>query len=148
MRRIVVGIDGSTSSREALRLAVHEAALRGDTVRVVNAWHVPTAMYAGGFAPTVDPSLFEDNAKTVLATELAALGTAAEGVTIEGATREGPAAEVLLDEAQGADLLVVGSRGLGGFAGLLLGSISQQCVHHATCPVLIAREPATTATTA
>jgi nucleotide-binding universal stress UspA family protein len=67
-------------------------------------------------------------------------------VTIEGATREGPAAQVLLDETQGADLLVVGSRGLGGFSGLLLGSVSQQCVHHATCPVLIAREPAPAAT--
>ena len=142
MRRIVVGIDGSPSSRQALRLAIHEAAFRGDTVRAVTAWHIPSMAYANGFAPVVDPSLYKDNASKVLDTELAALGTASEGVTIERATPEGPAAQVLLDEAEGADLLVVGSRGLGGFSGLLLGSVSQQCVHHAPCPVLVARGPA------
>ncbi len=141
MRKIVVGIDGSPSSREALRLAVHEAALRGDTVRAVAAWHVPTVAYGNGFAPVVDVSLFEQNAQKVLETELAALGEATEGVTIEHVAREGLPAHVLLEESEGADLLVVGSRGLGGFKGLLLGSVGQQCVHHATCPVLIAREP-------
>jgi nucleotide-binding universal stress UspA family protein len=142
MPNIVVGIDGSPSSRQALRLAVQEAARRGDVVRAVTAWHVPVMTYANGFAPMIDASVFKDNAKRLLDAELAALGTAAEGVTIQGTTREGSAAQVLLDEAQGADLLVVGSRGLGGFSGLLLGSVSQQCVHHATCPVLIARDPA------
>ena len=141
MRQIVVGIDGSPSSRQALRLAVQEAAFRGDVVRAVTAWHVPVMTYADGFAPIVDPSLFEDNAKRLLEAELAAFGAAPEGVTIEGTTQEGSAAQVLLDEAEGADLLVVGSRGLGGFRGLLLGSVSHHCVHHATCPVLVARDP-------
>jgi nucleotide-binding universal stress UspA family protein len=59
----------------------------------------------------------------------------------EGIAVEGQAADVLLQEAQDADLLVVGNRGRGGFASLLLGSVSQQVVHHASCPVIIVREP-------
>jgi nucleotide-binding universal stress UspA family protein len=62
-------------------------------------------------------------------------------VAIEEVTTEGPAAEVLVDAAEGADLLVVGSRGHGGFAGVMLGSVSQQCAQHASCPVVIVRSP-------
>ena len=67
------------------------------------------------------------------------IATVAPGVTFKGVTHEGPAAKVLLEASEGADLLVVGSRGLGGFSGLLLGSVSQQCSLHAHCPVVIVR---------
>jgi len=69
------------------------------------------------------------------------LGGADPGVPVERSVVEGPAAQVLLRAAAGADLLVLGSRGRGGFAGLLLGSVSQQCAHHAPCPLVIVRRP-------
>jgi len=75
----------------------------------------------------------------VLERALEDAGDAAAGLDVESVVREGAPAGVLLDEAQDAELLVVGSRGLGGFRGLLLGSVSQQCTHHAPCPVVIVR---------
>ena len=105
MKTIVVGIDGSAGSVRALEFALAEARLRGASVKAVEVWHVPAAVYSGGgLAPVV---------------------------------REGQPADVLCAEAGGAKLLVVGSRGLGGFRGLLLGSVGQQCAHHARCPVVI-----------
>jgi nucleotide-binding universal stress UspA family protein len=78
--------------------------------------------------------------------EKATAGLAAEGVEIECRAVEGGAPEVLIAAADEADLLVVGSRGHGGFAGLLLGSVSQQCAHHARCPVVIVHAPTPAAT--
>jgi nucleotide-binding universal stress UspA family protein len=136
---IVVGVDGSESARAALRFALEEAGLRGATVRAVAAWHVPVAAYGDAFMPP-NPDLLSDlepRARKELEGALAEAGEQAAGVEIEQVVREGPPARVLLDEADKADLLVVGSRGLGGFRGLLLGSVSQQCSHHAPCPVVI-----------
>jgi nucleotide-binding universal stress UspA family protein len=141
---IAVGVDGSSCSREALRFAVDEARLRNAALRVVTAWHVPPMAYSGGFAPVVDPREYEEYAETVGVQALAALREETEGVDVERVTREGQAAQVLLEEARGADLLVVGSRGRGGFAGLLLGSVSQQVAHHASCPVAIVHERSAT----
>ena len=141
MGTIVVGVDGSSGSREALRFAVEEARLRNAALRVVTAWHVSPMAYSGGFAVPVDPHDFEESAKAVGKEALASLREETVGVVVERLAKEGQAAQVLLQEARGADLLVVGSRGHGGFAGLLLGSVSQQVAHHASCPVVIVGEP-------
>ena len=141
---IVVGVDGSRHAQAALVRAADEARSRGARLRVVTAWHLPALAYAGAFgsAAALDPRGFEEAARVTLAQAVGALGPAAEGLEIETRLRKGHPADVLVEEASGADLLVVGSRGLGGFAALLLGSVSHQCAQHARCPVLIVRDPA------
>ena len=142
MSRIVVGVDGSPEAKEALRWAVEEARLRGAALRVVHAWEFPLgavgpgvpALYNGEFLQTLrlDAEQLVDRL----------LAETDPGATIiETAVVEGPAAQTLIAAAEGAELLVVGSRGRGGFTGLLLGSVSQQCAHHAPCPVVIVRAP-------
>ena len=139
--RIVVGVDGSPSSRAALRWAVGQAALTGGAVHAVMAWHVPVALSRSVWAPiSVDEwdNLVEDTHKAldaVISEEVQP--TDRHWVTTH--VVNGHPAEVLLDAADDADLLVVGSRGHGGFADALLGSVGQYCVHHAHCPVLIMR---------
>ena len=137
MSTIVVGVDGSAGARVALEFALHEARLRGADLRVVAAWEIPAIAYAGGYGPG-DEKLFaelEHEARDNAARALADVD--ADGVKLTTVVREGGSAHVLLEEAADADLLVVGSRGLGGFRGLLLGSVSQQCAHHAPCPLVI-----------
>jgi nucleotide-binding universal stress UspA family protein len=143
MATIVVGVDGSGGAQEALRVAVQEARLRGAGLRAVTAWHMPAMAYGAGgvaFSPGIDQGDFKDSASAALETALAALGGQAHGVQVERIVRMGQPALVLLEEARGADLLVVGSRGHGGFAGLLLGSVSHQCALHAACPIVIVHE--------
>jgi nucleotide-binding universal stress UspA family protein len=135
--RIIVGVDGSAGSRRALQWAADEAAQRGATLVVVHAWHFPP----GAFAPYVPAAtttgvLMEEAAEKLVAEAEASIAMPA-GITVHHVVVEGTAATQLLREAAGADLLVVGSRGRGGFTGLLLGSVSQQCAHHAPCPVVI-----------
>jgi nucleotide-binding universal stress UspA family protein len=138
MAVVVIGVDGSEDSLAALRFAAAEAELREAKLRVVCAWHVPTAVYAGGWAPPVDmTSGFETAARDVASRAMSEVARQYPGVDRESKVVEGQAAEVLLRASEDADLLVVGSRGLGGFKSLLLGSVSQQVVHHATCPVAI-----------
>ena len=135
---IVVGIDGSEGSAHALRFALEEARARAATVRAVSAWHLPVGFLEGGWA--TDPvSLgdFEKLARSTLERVLEEAGTADSGVEVVPVVREGQPADVLLDEARQAEMLVIGSRGLGGFRGMLLGSVSQQCAQHAPCPVVI-----------
>ena len=140
MKNIVVGIDGSSCSREALRFAADEARLRGTALRVVSAWQAPASIYAmGAFSPAFDETAFAAAARTAAEEELrAALGEPDEQHHL--VLRHGNPATVLLDESRDAELLVVGSRGLGGFRGLMLGSVSQQCAAHATCPVVVVHE--------
>ena len=142
MGRIVVGIDGSKGSDEALRFALAEARLRGVGLRIVCAWATPTAAYAGmAYVPTFDlRDVEEEAAQLKLKAAVESLG-ADPGVAVETVALEGHPADTLLSQASGADLLVVGSRGLGGFSSLLLGSVSQQVVHHAPCPVAIVPHP-------
>ena len=150
MSRIVVGVDGSAGAAVALAWAVEEARLRGSAVDAVHAWRLP--LYAAAPEPWFVgmPELpHELDAQVEAATEahardvLAAAVAAAEresgdaGIEIRKEVVRGQAAHVLLEAARDADLLVVGSRGHGGFAGLLLGSVSQQCVQHASCPVVV-----------
>jgi nucleotide-binding universal stress UspA family protein len=135
---VVVGIDGSEGSARALRFALDEARAHGASLRAVSAWHLPVGFLEGGWA--TDPvSLgdFEQLARSTLERTLGEAGAAASGVEVVPVVREGQPAQVLLDEAAEADLLVLGSRGLGGFRGMLLGSVSRQCAQHAPCPVVI-----------
>ncbi len=139
MDAIVVGVDGSDGSKHALAWALEEARVRHATLRAVIAWHIPSAVsMAPGFPDTL-PHDFETEASTRLASIVDDLGPDAQGVSIERRVVEGAAAPVLLREAEDARLLVVGSRGLGGFRELLLGSVGQHCAHHARCPVVIVR---------
>ncbi len=143
MSRIVVGVDGSAEAKEALRWALEEAQLRGASLRVVHAWQLPVAAYGAGLAAAYHGELLEALRRDAekLVDQLLAEAGPPKGVEVEKAAVEGPAAQTLVEAAKDADLLVVGSRGHGGFAGLLLGSVSQQCAHHASCPVVIVRKP-------
>jgi nucleotide-binding universal stress UspA family protein len=143
---IVVGVDHSAGAKAALRFAVGEAGLRQASLRVVHAWQFG---YVGAsFLPGSYPGLGDEldglrgAAEAALDATLQEVGSGTGGVEIERRMVEGAAAAVLVDESRGAELLVVGSRGLGGFSGLLLGSVSQQCAHHATCPIVIVHAPA------
>lgn len=142
MDTVVVGVDGSEYARAALEFAAGEAALRGAGLRVVSAWNVAPAVYAGGFAPGADQETIDAIREGAEATASDAATEAQRlhpSLTAEGRALEGPAAEILLEEAKDAILIVVGNRGRGGFASLLLGSVSQQVVHHASCPVVVVR---------
>ncbi len=139
--RIVVGVDGSPSSRAALRWAVRQAALTASTVEAVIAWHYP-AMYGGyGWVPVsaADPISFDEIAAKVITEAVTESVDPTSSVRVTTRVEEGNPARVLLDAATGADLLVVGSRGHGGFAGALLGSVSQHCASHSPCPIVIVR---------
>jgi nucleotide-binding universal stress UspA family protein len=137
---IVVGVDGSDESARALEWAADEAELRAARIRVLSAWHIPTLVYSSGYVPMVAPSADES---TEHATRAIAEGAAGElrhrDLEAEWTVERGNAAEALIDASAEADLLVVGSRGHGGFTGLLLGSVSAQCAAHAHCPVVIVR---------
>lgn len=137
MAAIVVGVDGSEESKAALRWAVAEARLRDASVRAVYAWSLPHV--AGGVGPLIEPDIemLQRDGERLLDAAIAEVD--AEGVDVERASVEGSPASALVEAAEGADLLVVGSRGHGGFVGLLLGSVSQQVAHHAPCPVVIVR---------
>ncbi|MEV7120879.1 universal stress protein [Kitasatospora griseola] len=138
-RRIVVGVDGSESSRSALRWAVRQAALTGATVEAVTTWEYP-AVY--GWEMPLSDTDFSTAAEQTLAQVVEEEGDPARPVEIGRRVERGNAARVLLDAAEGAELLVIGSRGHGGFTGALLGSVGQHCVHHATCPVVVVRDTA------
>jgi len=139
--RIVVGVDGSPPSRAALRWAARQARLTGGTVDAVIAWQTPAVLQSYGWAPVYveEQGDFRDLAGKTLASVISEEIAPADKDLVRGQVVNGDPAQVLLDAAQGAGLLVVGSRGHGGFAAALLGSVGQHCVHHAPCPVLIMR---------
>jgi nucleotide-binding universal stress UspA family protein len=141
-RRIVVGVEGSAGSRAALRWAIEEARLRNGIVEVVTAY-LPTYVPAApdfGYVP-LDPVDVVDEVRNMQDEVVADVGSLVDiaGVRIEQMLLKGRSADTLIAAAEGADMLVVGNRGRGGFRGLLLGSVSQQIAHHATCPVVIVR---------
>lgn len=140
MTIIVVGVDGSEASKAALGWAIDEAELRTATLRAVHAWTYPT-LFGGTYVPPdmLETSRLRDEAQQLLDDVVIEVAGRNPHAYIERIIREGPAARVLIEEAREADLLVVGSRGHGGFSGLLLGSVSQQCAHHAPCVVAIVR---------
>ena len=135
---IVVGVDGSDTSLDALRWARDEAARRGASLHLVHAWSYPYVGDVAGMAAYVpDDANMEANARAVLDDAVALATEGGDPPAVTTSVVHGAATQVLLDASAGADLLVVGSHGRGGFAGLLLGSVSQQCAHHATCPLVI-----------
>ncbi|MFJ6774409.1 universal stress protein [Kitasatospora sp. NPDC091257] len=140
--RIVVGIDGSGPSKAALRWAVGQAVLTGAAVHAVAAWEYPS-LY-GWFAPMVDDG-FERTARRTLSAEINEILGPDRSVEVRESLVLGHAAEVLLEAAEGADLLVLGSRGRGTFARTLLGSVSTRCAVHGGCPVVIVRADGTVA---
>ncbi len=138
MSKIVVGVDGSRGSKRALEFAIDIARSSGDEVEAVNAWHIPPLALEGAMGGVVvDPDEFKKSAAATLEKTVSAAVAEHPEVTLTSALSHGQAAQVLCEAADGAKLLVVGSRGLGGFTGLLLGSVSQQCAEHARCPVVI-----------
>jgi nucleotide-binding universal stress UspA family protein len=142
MSVILVGVDYSEGARAALAFAEEEARLRHGTLRAVHAWQFGFVDYRGfeSFAPEIgDIHELREAAAAALDATLREALPDFDDVTIEQRVVEGTPAAVLVDESHDADLLVVGSRGHGGFAQLLLGSVSQQCAHHAACPVVIVR---------
>ncbi len=136
-RTIVVGVDGSIGAEAALRYAIDDARRRGASLRIAGAWSAPTTAYVPG-VPL--PAAFFDEceraARTSIERSLLTVGSPAD-VPIEIVVRQGQPAAVLVAESRRADALVVGSRGLGGFRELLLGSVSHACVRHAHCPVIV-----------
>jgi nucleotide-binding universal stress UspA family protein len=140
-----VGVDGSETAAAALRWAADEAALRGATLEAVYAWSfVPSAVVADpGVLPVAASTMIDD-----LELERAAAGqlldaalaeTLGADAAVDRVVTEGSPGDVLVEAAQGADLVVVGSRGRGGIKSALLGSISTHVAHHAPCPVVIVR---------
>jgi nucleotide-binding universal stress UspA family protein len=143
-QRIVVGVDGSPSSRAALRWALWQARLTGASIEAITAWQSPTLV--GGAAPFAQAetrgagdgqikAAAENMLRTVVAQEVGP----STGITVTAEVGEGSAVQLLLKAAEDAFLVVVGSRGHGGIAGTLLGSVSQSLAQHSPCPVLIIR---------
>lgn len=139
-QRIVVGVDGSPASKAALAWAVQQAELTDGTIEAVIAWQYPIA-FAASYAPigSLSETDFAATAEQVLGRAISETVDSSSPVKVSATVRQGNAAQLLLDAARSADLLVVGSRGHGGFTEALLGSVSQHCVHHAACPVVIIR---------
>ncbi|WP_171064615.1 universal stress protein [Actinomadura soli] len=134
--RVVVGVDGSAASRAALAMGFAEADARGLSLSAVVAWD-PTP--AKDLSALVDEAGLRQAAETALARMMIPLCERHSGVEVKTELVTGAPREVLIDAAGDARLLVVGSRGLGGFRGLLLGSVSHALVHHAPCPVAVVR---------
>jgi nucleotide-binding universal stress UspA family protein len=137
---ITVGIDGSERAREALRFALAEARLRHAKLRVVTAWRIPPLTANGVGAIPVHDLLYEElgaSARQLLDAELDAVDAGASRLEIEPRVVRGNAADALVKSSADADMLVVGSHGRGTVAGLLLGSVSEACIHHAACPVAV-----------
>jgi nucleotide-binding universal stress UspA family protein len=148
--RIVVGVDGSEGSHEALRWAAEQAALRGSSLEVIYTYETEPGAAAYAYDETMSVEVWQraradievrerqaaDRAQALVTSMVEGLtGIEVEALAVEGRHP----AQALLERAEGAELLVVGSRGRGGFKSLLLGSVSQQCAQHATCPVVIVR---------
>jgi nucleotide-binding universal stress UspA family protein len=134
---VVVGVDGSPEASTALEIAVEEARLRQARLHVTYAYPALGAPLTG----TTGHDYYEQTeheAHDVLQ-RAAAAAPPTDGLAVEWLGVPGNPAQVLIEASRGASLLVVGSRGRGGFLGLMMGSVSTQCVHHSHCPVLVVR---------
>ncbi|HVB06752.1 MAG TPA: universal stress protein [Acidimicrobiales bacterium] len=138
LRPVVVGVDGSEPSRAALRWGAEEARLRGLPLEAVITWEFPNT--DGWDYPDLDLDLGEDAKKMIDETITSVLGETPDA-PVTATVIHGHAALVLVERSEEAALVVVGSRGHGGFAGLLLGSVSEHLAAHARCPVAIIHVP-------
>jgi nucleotide-binding universal stress UspA family protein len=131
--RIVIGVDGSEESVTALRRGIRIANALNASIEAVSAWRYPSGYAAVGeseYSPLDDANAILSGAsKSVFGTKNPAWFTTA--------TFEGNAADILIEQSRGAEMLIVGSRGHGGIAGVLLGSVSAMCAEHGHCPVLV-----------
>lgn len=134
---IVVGVDGSESSKAALRWAVKQARLTGARIQALTAWEYPPTVFIGPVLPYVD--LAAVSGKLLRETVDEVIGESEPDTEVRESVVAGHPAQMLVDASARAGLLVVGSRGHGTFAGALIGSVSQQCVSHADCPVVVVR---------
>jgi nucleotide-binding universal stress UspA family protein len=143
---IVVGFDGSKHSQTALKWAMDEARQRDGRLRLITAWNKPPMAWYPAVLETAAGEIAAEESPEQIAGTLQAEGlksVADEGVAATGQlVNSGSAASAILEAAKDADLVVVGSRGHGGFPGLHLGSVSTQVVNHAPCPVLVVRSKA------
>ena len=135
-RRMVVGLDGSTDSKQALRWAMQQAEATGAEVHAVCAWEVPVTIL---LLPTATEQDYADRAVAALEETLAEVVGDDPPVVVRAEAVEGRPARVLTTQAEGADLLVIGSHGRGELPGMHLGSVASYCVHHAPCPVVLLR---------
>jgi nucleotide-binding universal stress UspA family protein len=142
--RIVVGVDGSPASVAALRWAIVQAELTSAEVQAVTSWQTP-GQY--GFEYAAVPADWPDLARRTLADAIREAGDGSP-LDVSSLVLEGHPAHVLVEVSLGAQLLVVGSRGHGGFAGMLLGSVSEYVIAHASCPVLVVRNQPVTSVAA
>jgi len=137
---IVVGVDGSSDAARAVGWAVNEARLCGDRVLLVYAWQYPAialTTYAGDPLPVFGHDEIGRLAAELLAKAQNEARACEPSVDVQTRLVEGHPGEVLVDASADARLLVVGSRGRGGFKGMLMGSVSSSCTHHARCPVVV-----------
>ena len=134
---VVVGVDGSDASKDALRWAADYARLTGASLKAVSVWHWPVSLVVALPVPE-DFNPMEEAHQTLEAILKEVLGTD-PGCVVTTQVVGGAASAVLIEESRDAALLVVGSRGHGGFTGLLLGSVSEHCTRYAACPVVVVR---------
>jgi nucleotide-binding universal stress UspA family protein len=137
---IVVGVDGSQGSRKALTWAAAEAADHGADLVVINVWEHTLLPPAGSVSVSEHyvPEPSQTTAEDLVQVIKEELGEEPP-VLVRPQVRQGRPAKVLIEDSEGADLLVVGKRGHGGFAGLVLGSVSQHVAAYAKCPVTVVR---------
>ncbi len=135
--RIVVGVDGSESARRALRWALDEGRRRAARVDVVHAWQPPHVVPSPFAGVPLDVDVIEKHARTTLDRAVDAEDTRCQPAPVERILVRGGAARAVLDTATGADLVVLGTRGLGGFRGLVLGSVTHHVAHHVPCPLVV-----------
>ncbi|MET7423675.1 universal stress protein [Dactylosporangium sp. NPDC005555] len=138
--RVVVGVDGSHDADRAMRFAFEQASFRGVGLTAVHTYIWPDATGPGDMLPLVyDTDDLLDDERRALAESICGWADKYPDVDVRRRTVRGGAAMVLKRLSHGAELMVVGSRGMGGFTGLLLGSVSQALLHHAACPVAVVR---------
>jgi nucleotide-binding universal stress UspA family protein len=140
--RIVVGVDGSEHATVAMRWAVEEARLRNAQLDVVHSWSAPLAEPGINLVGAFDPTVFEEVGRTVLEGTIDKVDTSALPQPVKRVLRAGGAAPTILVAGEGAALIVLGTRGLGGFKGLILGSVSDHVARHAICTVVVVRDDA------
>lgn len=138
---IIVGVDGSQSAEAALKWAARYAHATGGSLVAVLAWHYPSAVGGPpvGVAPEAVTSEVEKSRYEMLDKAIEATCGDMPSLRVERKVVYGHPAQALLDESRHADLLVVGSKGHGGFTGMMLGSVSTHCVTHASCPVTVVK---------